>query len=339
MKGNLIKITIVILVVSIIVLVLFMGCGKAPAETTAAETTAAETTAAETTAAEEGKVKVGWSAANAGWPWFASFAEEFEKVVVEKGFEGITLSADADVSKQIAQIKDFITMKVDYLIISPLDPEALHPVIKEAYEAGIKIINITNLLPEETLQYVTAVRVPDDVGLARGSMELIVEALNGEGEIVVVDGMPAHPGNITLWVGFDEVLNSPAGQGITILDKAPANFDPIQAIEVTEDLLTRFPDADGILSIDGAMTSGVIQVVKEVGYEGIVVGCSGTLAEKNGIADGILYGTTCKSPKRDCDIALDVIEKLVAGEEVTKIENTPTVKVTMSNVDECPGDW
>lgn len=50
-----------------------------------------------------------------------------------------TVSCDQDSALQIQQIKNFITMGADLLVINPTDIRALGDAIKEAHEAGIKI--------------------------------------------------------------------------------------------------------------------------------------------------------------------------------------------------------
>lgn len=50
-----------------------------------------------------------------------------------------TVSCDNDSATQISQIKTFITMGADLIIINPTDIDALSDAIKEAHEAGIKV--------------------------------------------------------------------------------------------------------------------------------------------------------------------------------------------------------
>lgn len=50
-----------------------------------------------------------------------------------------TVSCDQDSALQIQQIKNFITMGADLLVINPTDIRALGDAIKEAHEAGVKI--------------------------------------------------------------------------------------------------------------------------------------------------------------------------------------------------------
>lgn len=286
--------------------------------------------------AEKEAVTVGFAAMSSGWPWFASFINGYEAQCKEMGWSCTTLSADGDVSKQLGQIEDLISSRVDYLIIGPLDAKATTPGIKKAHEAGIPVIIIANLPDEEAYPYITAIRVPDDREMGQGSAELMVEALGGAGKIVVIDGLPGQPAVTLRWEAMDKVWNE---AGVEVLASQPADWDATKAIAVTEDLLTRFPDADGVFSLDGAMTPGVLQVVKETGYKGPVVGLGGTETELAAIREGALFGTTCMSPGQNAAAVAEVINSLEAGDEVEQFLIVRTPKTTKANVDSCPGDW
>ena len=62
---------------------------------------------------------------------------------LENIFEGKakvqTVSCDNDSATQISQIKTFVTMGADLIIINPTDIDALADAIKEAHEAGVKV--------------------------------------------------------------------------------------------------------------------------------------------------------------------------------------------------------
>ena len=62
---------------------------------------------------------------------------------LEAKFEGLaevqTVSCDNDSATQISQIKTFVTMGADMIIINPTDIDALADAIKEAHEAGVKV--------------------------------------------------------------------------------------------------------------------------------------------------------------------------------------------------------
>jgi ABC-type sugar transport system substrate-binding protein len=91
--------------------------------------------------------------------------------------------------------------------------------------------------------------------------------------------------------------------------------------------------------MDGSMTPGIVQVVKEKGLNIPVVGLGGTASELALVKDGSVYGTTCMSPAANANAAADAIQGLVNGETVEKNQIVESPKTTKANADTCPGDW
>ncbi|MFD0591905.1 substrate-binding domain-containing protein [Catellatospora coxensis] len=57
-----------------------------------------------------------------------------------KGFEVVVADAAQDNSKQVADVENFLTQKINLLIISPNEAKPLTAVVKKAYDAGIPVI-------------------------------------------------------------------------------------------------------------------------------------------------------------------------------------------------------
>src|SRR3989338_855519 len=64
---------------------------------------------------------------------------------IEQGAVVTTLVAEGDDAKQISQIENFISQKVDVIIVVPHDTTALNAVLSRAQAAGIKVINYDRL--------------------------------------------------------------------------------------------------------------------------------------------------------------------------------------------------
>ena len=62
------------------------------------------------------------------------------------GAEVSVQSADGDSAKQVAQIENLISKKVDVLVIVPKDQSTLTNVLKEAKKAGIKVVSYDRLI-------------------------------------------------------------------------------------------------------------------------------------------------------------------------------------------------
>lgn len=320
-----------------LVLTLLLGitsCAPSPAESDAEVEQVVEEVVEEAPA--EMEVTVGLAAGSAGWPWYATFINTLEGRATEAGWKLTVLGADGDVATQVNQIKDLIADGVDYLIVGPVDGKAVVPAIKDAYDAGISVIIIGNAIDASGDEFVKAVRIPDDYQMGKDSAELMVEALGGQGKIFVIEGLPGQPAVIARLEAYDDVFGQ---TDIEIVDSQPANWDSTKAVEVTTNLLTSYPDIDGILSMDGSMTPGIIQVMKEKGLDLPVVGLGGTAAEVALVADGSVYGTTCMSPAANSNAAADAIQSMVNGENIEKVQIVDSPKTTTANADTCPGDW
>lgn len=281
-------------------------------------------------------ITVGFAAANSGWPWYATFIKRIDSKAAEKGWKTLVLSANGDVPTQLSQIYDLVSKKVDYIVVGPIDGSAVIPGLKAAKTAGIPVVVIGNPVDKSGDEFVAASRLPDDADLGRGSAELAVQAVGKGGTLVIVDGLPGQPAVTIRHAAMDKVW---AANDIKILGVQPANWDSTLAATVTEDLLTRFPDVKGVLSLDGAMTPGVLRSVEDAGFAGPVIGLGGTATEIQAIRAGKLYGTTCMSAGFNADAAVQAVSDLVDGKTVKKLEMVASPKITRENVDTCPGDW
>lgn len=78
---------------------------------------------------------------------------------------GITLmvrtgAQETSIEQQIAIIKELIEEEVDAIVIAPADSRQLIPVLKEAQDAGIVIINVDNRLDAEVSRNLGLINVP-----------------------------------------------------------------------------------------------------------------------------------------------------------------------------------
>ncbi len=284
-------------------------------------------------------VTVGFAAASSGWPWYATFIQHVEDRCKANGWESVILSADGDVATQLNQVLDLIEKKVDYIILGPLDALASVPALEKAHEAGIPVIIIGNDIDEQYWDLVAGIRVIDDRDLGRSAAEIMADVLKDKDskKIFVVDGLAGQPAVTLRWEEMNPVFEK---EGIEVVASEYADWDMVKAIAVTEDMVTRFPNIDAVLSIDGSMTAGVVQVLEESGMEDTpIVGLGGTAAELELLKDGKIVGTACQSPGMNAEDAMDAIEALARGETIEKRATVNTPKTFADNISDCPGDW
>ena len=117
-----------ILLTAAMLLGLLAGCGGE---------TAAEGTG-EVAAAENELDLVGFCSVSLSESIYVLTQQKLEEIFAGKA-QVQTVSCDNDSATQITQIKTFVTMGADMIIINPTDVDALADAIKEAHEAGVKV--------------------------------------------------------------------------------------------------------------------------------------------------------------------------------------------------------
>lgn len=102
-----------------------------------ADKNASASTAPSTAAA--GTKKIGLSVIDTGNVIFAEVSKQVQKMCDEKGYQLTILNAANDSGKQITQIENLITDKVDLIAVQAVDINSLSDVVAKAKAAGIKL--------------------------------------------------------------------------------------------------------------------------------------------------------------------------------------------------------
>jgi len=216
-------------------------------------------------AAKEGPFTIGLSNFSYGNSWRVQMVEEAKyKASQYKDLvkELIIVEANEDISKQISDIEDLITKKVDAIIITALSPKALVPVIDKAMAAGIVVVDFDNLIYTDNI---TAHIIVDQKEFGRVQGDWLVKRLNGKGEIICFNGVKGTAISAERFEGAESVFDK--YPGIKIVQTVYAEWDYAKAKRAMETLLAAYPKIDGIWSQGGAMSEGIIETYLERGME------------------------------------------------------------------------
>lgn len=230
------------------------------------------------------------------------------------GFELQVVAGEFDFGKQAAQIDDFISKKVDALIIAPCDSQAVGSSIAEANRAGIPVftVDIMNLSPQGKV--VCAVQ-SDNVEGGRQAGRLMAKALNGKGKVVIIN----HPGVTSVLDrvdGFREIIAQ--YPGIKIISDVPAWGQRDKAMAAMEDILLKVPDVAGVFGINDDSALGAVAAIEAAGKLGkiVVVGYDATPEAKDAIKAGKIYGDAIQHPTLIGVKAIQAIADYFAGKKV-----------------------
>lgn len=278
-------------------------------------------------------ITVLYPASNSYQARYADTAVEYSK---ELGVKATVMDPQGDPSKQFSQIQDLISQRVDAIIVWPTSAVAVVPAIRKAHAAGIPVIISNSHIKESARKYTVGFTGPDDCGQARKAGEMLVDALNGKGNVVVVLGTPGYATAMIREECFMDVVKK--HPDIKILDKQPANWNREKAQTVMEGFLTKYGDKiDGVYAEDDGMGLGVLNAIKAAGVEkGRIKLTTANLFREGytAIKEGWETGSVWQSPSDDAKLAIQTAIRVVEGEDVPKVQRIPTPKINAETIDQ-----
>jgi ribose transport system substrate-binding protein len=97
--------------------------------------------------------------------------------------------AQQDNAKQVADVENFLRQKIDLLIISPNEAKPLTPIVRRVFEQKIPVIVLDRAIEGDT--YTTFIGA-DNKLIGKAAGEYIAKVLNGKGDVVEIQGLPAR---------------------------------------------------------------------------------------------------------------------------------------------------
>lgn len=329
----------------VMLMALATGCASSSQpsnDTASSNTTASSSGDAEkdstADAAPAGGYKIALCNNSLGETWRVQMVAEFEQAAEAYKASGVIseyyeTNADADASKQIADMEDLIAKGVDGILIAPQNPTALNDIIGEAMDAGIKVVVFNNYVDSSFTNY-TAYVNQDGKEFGKINAQFLVDALGGKGKIILLQGVAGNSVCIERWEGAKEVFDQ--YPDIEIVGEANGNWDYADGKAATEALLSANPEIDGVWSQGGAMTQGAIDAFVAAGRP--LVPMSGE-AGNGFLASWIKYqgvdNFDSVAPLYDTGIvvdALDILVRALNGETVEKTNILPMESITADTV-------
>ncbi|MCW5937558.1 MAG: ABC transporter substrate-binding protein [Fimbriimonadaceae bacterium] len=216
------------------------------------------------------KIRIGVSIPNATHGWTAGviyWVDQAKKAYPD--VEWTVVPADKP-EKQISDIETLLTKGVDGMVILATESAPLTPVAKKVKEAGVYLVNVDRGFLEPVADVFLE---GDNAAFGRKAGEFIGQKLNGQGKIIVLEGMPSTV-NTARNGAFREALK--AFPGVQILDSQPGEWNRQKSYETLQTLLTKHSQVDAVWAADDDMALGAEQALKEAGRSNVwIVGGGG----------------------------------------------------------------
>lgn len=276
-------------------------------------------------------VTIGYSQCNRGEPWREQMDADIRKAAGEHArIRLIAKDAQNEALRQASHVREFVSAKVDVIIISPKDTSLTRPVA-DAVRAGIPVVVLDRAVEgDEFSCFIGA----DNRVIGAEVGKWVVKALGGTGNVVELKGLSSSVPAIDRSEPFRAALE---GTGIRVVYEADMEWLGDKAREKMQAALARNPKQGSIQLVYGANDPAAIAAyyaAKDAGRERemLFVGVDALPHEGiEAVRAGILHATF-EYPNGARE-AIDAALKLADGKPVPKKIVLGTRLFTRENVD------
>jgi ribose transport system substrate-binding protein len=222
-----------------------------------------------------------------------------------------------DAVKQRSAIDNMASQKWDFVAIQAFGIGTLTAPVNKMIEAGIPVVDMDTLIaPLDTIN-VLSFLAPDNEFMGASVTQALVNAINGEGTIVMTQGALGHTGAQGRARGFKSVVSK--FPKVQVLDEQPADWDVTKVARIWESLLTKYPDITAAFFHNDDMALAAHNVMKAKNRTGIVIGGVDAMPPAvSAVLDGTMLATVRNPSSRIHGWAVAAGVAAVAGGEGAK---------------------
>jgi ribose transport system substrate-binding protein len=265
-----------------------------------------------------------WKAIHAG---AVKASRELDCDIIWKGSQ-----KEDDRAQQITVVEDFISRRVDGIVLAPLDDRALVRPVQDAAREGIPVVIVDSGL--QGRDYVSYIATDNYQGGVLGARRL-GELMAGRGKIFLIRYQEGSASTMQREAGFlDTVRKEFPGLTLLVQDQY-AGATTESAYQLAENLLGRFPDVEGIFAPNESSTFGTLRALQESGLAGKVkfVGFDSSPKLIQALRDREILGLVLQNPMKMGYLGVKTMVAHLRGEAVPAVIDTGVTLATPETMD------
>jgi ribose transport system substrate-binding protein len=236
-----------------------------------------------------------------------------------------------DVAKQTAVVNAVVANKPDAIMISHDDPKAMIPPLKQAQNAGIKIMTIDGDLADTSI----AVSNIQSNNLQGGRLagQAMGKLLKGKGSVIVIDNDPGFPISEQRVQGFAQAIKQ--FPGIKYLGVKYSHNEVSNAANIVSTTAGSNPSLAGVYTVETNNTEGAITGVREAHKVGKIhiVGYDTSDPIVEALHKGTVDADIVQYPYGEGQKGIQTLKAALDGKKVPRNQTAPFVIATPKNVD------
>ena len=231
------------------------------------------------------------------------------------------------IPEQMSQIDDVVTKKPDAIVMVPVDYKAMVAGVQKINDAKIPVVNVTDRSAGgDFVAFVGA----DDYSIAKATGEVLLKAMGGKGDVIIIEGVRGAATAQDRLRGFkDAIAEFP---GVKLAASQPGNYQRLQAMQVMENLLQATPNVAGVMAANDAMAIGAMDALADANSKALIVGINGTKEAVDAIKAGKMLASGDYNGFVQGCIGTMIAIRYLRHEPVPKKVTQPSVVVEKTNL-------
>lgn len=255
-------------------------------------------------------------------------ADELAVEIIWKGPQ-----KEDDRAQQITVVEDFISRGVDGIVLAPLDERALCRPVQDAVRENIPVVIIdSGLQGSDYISYVATDNYKGGVMAARRLAFL----LRNSGRIFLVRYQEGSASTTQREQGFLDTIQAEAPAITLLVQDQYAGTTTESSYQLAENLISRFPDVDGIFCPNESSTFGTLRALQESGLAGkiVFIGFDSSPKLVQALRDGHIQGLVLQNPVRMGYLGVQQMTLHLRGQSIEKVIDTGVYLATRENMDD-----
>jgi rhamnose transport system substrate-binding protein len=251
-----------------------------------------------------------------GSAYFDKCAEGAQLIADELGIELIYKGpTTADAAAQVNIIQNMIFNEVDIIAISPIDPAAVQPILRQAKEEGIIVITFDADVDGDYREvFVSQV---SEEKLGRHLMDNVAQGIGGKGRFAILTASMTAP-NQNTWIEWMKKHMNENYPDMELVSIIPTDEDQQKAYNQTQNLIQAYTDLQSIVALSTVAEPGAARAIEDLGKIGQVklYGLALPNDMRKFLKSGAAQSATLWDPYDLGELTVHIGYKVYMGEEI-----------------------
>jgi ribose transport system substrate-binding protein len=246
--------------------------------------------AAAATGRSEKPLKAAFSNAGLQATWCAQGKQAAEFWGKLYNVEVTWFDGELDAVKQRAAIDNMASQKWDFVAIQAFGIGTLTAPVQKMIDAGVPVIDMDTLIAPLDKIDIHAFLAPDNEFMGSAVTQALMDAIGGEGNVIMTQGALGHTGAQGRARGFHSIVKK--YPKVKVLEEQPADWDVSKVARLWETYLTKYPKIDAAYFHNDDMALAAYNVMKAHKRTDIKIGgCDAMPPALAAVTEGRMHAT------------------------------------------------